>query len=87
MLFDGLGVDAINTYLDENLFLKEHLVCPISSVFPSTTTASTTSIQTGYAPVERGWLGWDLYFKELDKNVLCSEIHCKRMERVLPIIM
>lgn len=69
MLFDGLGVEAIKTHLDENSFLRKHLVCSISSVFPSTTTAATTSIQSGYAPIEHAWLGWDLYFKELDENV------------------
>lgn len=69
MLFDGLGVDAVNTHLDENSFLRKHFVSPISSVFPSTTTAATTSVQSGYAPIEHAWLGWDLYFKELDENV------------------
>ncbi len=69
ILFDGMGVGALNTHLDRDSFLRKHLVCPISSVFPSTTTAATTSILSGYSPVEHGWLGWDLYFKELDENV------------------
>lgn len=69
MLFDGLGADAVNTHLDETSFLRKHFVCPISSVFPPTTVAATTSIQSGFAPIEHGWLGWDLYFKELDENV------------------
>lgn len=69
MLFDGMGVDAINTHLAEDSFLRTHLVCPVSSVFPSTTTAATTSILSGCSPLEHGWLGWDLYFKELDENV------------------
>lgn len=69
MLFDGMGVDAINYHLKEDDFLRKHFVCPISSVFPPTTTAATTSIQSGYSPIEHGWLGWDLYFKELNDNV------------------
>ncbi|MGN0528082.1 MAG: alkaline phosphatase family protein [Eubacterium sp.] len=69
MLFDGLGTDAINYHLDENSFLKQNMLCSVSSVFPPTTTAATTSIQSGYSPIEHGWLGWDLYFKELDENV------------------
>lgn len=69
MLFDGLGVDAINYHLSEDSFLRSHFVCPISSVFPPTTTAATTTIQSGYSPIEHGWLGWDLYFKEIDENV------------------
>jgi len=69
MLFDGLGVSAINEHLNENDFLRKHFVCPISSVFPSTTVAATTSIESGYSPVETGWLGWDLYFDEIGENV------------------
>lgn len=69
MLFDGLGVSAINEHLNENDFLRKHLVCPISSVFPSTTVAATTAIESGYSPAETAWLGWDLYFDEIGENV------------------
>ena len=69
MLFDGLGVSTINEHLKENDFLRKHFVCPISSVFPSTTVAATTAIESGYSPVETGWLGWDLYFDEIGENV------------------
>lgn len=69
MLFDGLGVDAVNKHLDKDAFLRKHFICPISSVFPPTTVAATTTIQSGFAPIEHGWLGWDLYFKEIDENV------------------
>ncbi|MGN1316554.1 MAG: alkaline phosphatase family protein [Acutalibacteraceae bacterium] len=69
ILFDGLGVSAIKEHLNENDFLRKHFVCPISSVFPSTTVAATTSILSGYSPLECGWLGWDLYFEEIGENV------------------
>ncbi len=69
MLFDGLGVSAINEHLSENDFLRKHFVCPISSVYPSTTVAATTVIESGYSPVETAWLGWDLYFDEIGENV------------------
>lgn len=69
MLFDGMGVDAINNHLNENDFLRTHFVKPISSVFPPTTVAATTTIESGYSPFEHAWLGWDLYFKELNENV------------------
>ena len=69
MLFDGLGVSAINEHLNENDFLRKHFVCPVSSVFPSTTVAATTAIESGYSPVETAWLGWDLYFDEIGENV------------------
>ncbi|MGN0447888.1 MAG: alkaline phosphatase family protein [Acutalibacteraceae bacterium] len=69
MLFDGLGVSAIKEHLNENDFLRKHFVCSISSVFPSTTVAATTAIESGYSPIETGWLGWDLYFDEIGENV------------------
>lgn len=69
MLFDGLGVSAIKEHLPENSFLRKHLVCGISSVFPSTTVAATVTAMTGLSPAEHGWLGWDLYFEEIGENV------------------
>lgn len=69
LLFDGLGTDALENHLQKDSFLRRHLVCPIFSVFPPTTVAATTAIQTGCSPIEHGWLGWDLYFKEMDDNI------------------
>ena len=69
MLFDGLGVSAVNEHLTENDFLRKHFVCPISSVYPSTTVAATTTIESGYSPAETAWLGWDLYFDEIGESV------------------
>lgn len=69
MLFDGMGYYSIQNHLDENDFLKKHLVKSISSVFPPTTVCATTTIESGYAPIEHSWLGWDLYFKEIGENV------------------
>jgi len=69
MLFDGLGVDALEHHLPEDSFLRNHYMTGISSVFPPTTTAATTSIESGLTPLEHGWLGWSLYFSEIDKIV------------------
>ncbi len=69
LLFDGMGMDALTHFLGESSFLRSHLLCPISSVFPPTTTAATTSVETGLTPIEHGWLGWTLYFPSIDKNV------------------
>ncbi len=69
ILFDGLGTSSLNYHLEENDFLRKHYVTDISSVFPSTTVAATTSILSGYSPLECGWLGWDLYFEEIGENV------------------
>lgn len=69
MLFDGLGTDALEYHLPEDSFLRRHQISRISSVFPPTTTAATTSIISGLSPAEHGWLGWSLYFSELDDIV------------------
>lgn len=69
MLYDGLGTSTLKYHLEEKDFLRKNHITDISSVFPSTTVAATTSIMSGYSPAECGWLGWDLYFKEIGENV------------------
>jgi len=69
MLFDGLGTDVIERCLDEGSLLRRHFIESLTSVFPPTTTAATTSIQTALTPAEHGWMGWCLYFREIDKIV------------------
>ncbi len=69
MLFDGLGTSVLKEHLSESDFLLQHYVTDISSVYPSTTTAATTAIQSGLSPLESGWVGWDLYFGEIGKTV------------------
>lgn len=69
MLFDGMGVDALSHFLAPESFLRCNMEAPISSVFPPTTTAATTSIESGLTPAEHGWLGWTLYVPQLDQNV------------------
>lgn len=69
ILYDGMGYNLINRILPKKSFLRENMVKSISSVCPSTTTASTTSMLSGLNPVEHGWLGWDTYIKKEDKIV------------------
>lgn len=69
MLFDGMGAAILDKYKGSAPFLYTNCKRHISSVFPPTTTAATTSIESGLTPVEHGWLGWALYFDEIDKNV------------------
>ncbi len=68
-LSDGLGVAQLNEHLNEQSFLRQHKVTDISSVFPPTTTASTTSYTTGLMPNEHGWLGWNMYIKDINEIV------------------
>jgi len=69
ILLDGMGKCIIDRNLKENGFFNTHLAGTYSSTFPSTTVAATTSISNGLAPCEHGWLGWDCYFPQIDRNV------------------
>lgn len=69
MLFDGMGMDALSHDLSQERFFNTHTEHILSAVFPSTTTAATTSIECAVSPAEHGWLGWTLYFHEIDKAV------------------
>ena len=69
MLFDGMGMDILEKALPENSFLRSHLLTEISAAYPSTTTNATSSIECCLYPGEHAWLGWTLYFREIDKLV------------------
>lgn len=69
LLLDGMGMSILEKNLTPGGFFRKHLACEYSSVFPPTTVAATTSIDSGKNPAEHGWLGWDCYYKELDQNV------------------
>lgn len=65
-------------------FLNRHKIADISSVFPSTTTASVTSIVSGLSPVEHGWLGWSCYFREVGECVNLFNNGISRMAGNVP---
>lgn len=69
VILDGLSSNTIKKHLTEDSFLRKYLVDDIESVFPSTTTAVMTSIDSGLAPIEHGWLAWELYFKEYGRTI------------------
>lgn len=70
ILADAMG-DAI---LRKHADVAKHLIADqkdtITSVYPSTTVASTTAVLTGLPPVVTGWLGWAQYVKEEDRTVI-----------------
>jgi hypothetical protein len=69
VLIDGLGAKQMARYLAPDTFLQSHRVTNLTSVFPATTAAASTSIVSGLNPVEHGWLGWDVYIKDIDQTV------------------
>ena len=69
ILCDGMGYNILKRNLKENDFLIKNIIKPITTVFPATTVAATTSIITGLNPIETGMLGWDMYYKDIDKTI------------------
>lgn len=70
MLLDGLGSKIIDKNLDDNSFLKSNKITDLISIYPSTTACATISTLSGKEPIETGWIGWENYFKEINKNVV-----------------
>lgn len=70
LLFDGMGRNIIRKHLKETSFIRSHYIQTINSTFPPTTAAATTTFFTGKNPVETGWIAWDAYFKEYDRNII-----------------
>ena len=58
ILLDGFGRAIQEAYHEDCPFILSHVLEPISSVFPPTTAAATTSFLDGLYPNETGWIGW-----------------------------
>jgi len=69
ILFDGLGKSIINKNLSKDNILRINTKSVMHSVFPPTTTAATTSYITCSYPSEHGWLGWNMYFEDLNQTL------------------
>ena len=69
VLIDGMGSRLIKRKLSQDGFLLSHLYTEVSTVFPPTTVAATTSIKNGKSPNMNGYLGWTSYIKEVDDIV------------------
>ncbi len=67
-VLDGLGKNYLVNNMNKGLFI-DNLVGEMTAVFPPTTVASTTTYQSCEPPVSHGWIGWTMYFKEVQKIV------------------
>lgn len=70
LLLDGMGNNIVEANLAPDGFFRSHLAGTYSSVFPPTTVAATTAMDSGLFPAQSAWLGWTGYFPEVDKNVV-----------------
>ena len=82
LLLDALGISILEKHLKPEGFFRSHLAGAFNSVYPPTTVAATTSIMSGLYPNEHGWLGWDVYYPQLDKTLLFSEIQNRNQKRL-----
>ena len=69
LLLDAMGTSVTEKHLAEDGFFRSHIRDTYYSVYPPTTVAATTSVLSGLYPNEHGWLGWDVFFPGLGKNV------------------
>lgn len=68
-LIDGFGYNQLLRSKNcefFNILNQKSVTLPITTVFPSTTAATLTTINTGLTPQEHGLPEWVVYFKEID---------------------
>jgi len=73
MLFDGLGYREWQRQNSRGFFgalSRRGNVRPITTVFPSTTSAALTTLSTGLTPQEHGLPEWYVYMRELDEVIV-----------------
>lgn len=85
ILCDGMGSNIMDRVLAEDDFLIKNRIKPITTVFPATTVAATTSMMTGLNPSETGMLGWNIYYKDLDKTITTFFNSLKEDESETPL--
>jgi predicted AlkP superfamily pyrophosphatase or phosphodiesterase len=64
LILDGMGSEFVRRQLEPDGFFRRCQVDELTSVYPCTTTAATTSMLSGLSPLEHGWLGWSPWFRE-----------------------
>ena len=73
LLVDGCGyhqwIKHHKTYEFFREVSQKGLISPITTVFPSTTAATLTTINTGLTPQEHALPEWTIYFQEIDRII------------------
>ena len=80
IVLDGMGLEILKAHAPDG-FLMKNCAVQLSSVYPCTTTSALTTLETGLTPLEHGWLGWSMYFKEIEKCVDLFTGHQSGTER------
>lgn len=73
LMIDGFGYRQWLTYAERYPFFRRvterGTLLPVTALFPSTTAASVTTINSGLTPQEHGLIEWHLYLEELDEVI------------------
>lgn len=69
LILDGMGDEFVQRQLAAEGYFRSHQVDTLTSVYPCTTTAATTSMLSGLSPAEHGWLGWSPWFREYGRII------------------
>lgn len=92
LILDGLGYDEWQRQMGMG-FLgnmgRRGRTTPITTVFPSTTSAALTTLTTGLTPQEHSLVEWFLYLKEVDNVVQSlpfSPVGTRRQDLLLPYL-
>ncbi len=62
LLIDGMGSRLLKPNWKRTVFCGRISSKEVTTVYPSTTSAATTSVLSGKSPAENGWIGWHQYF-------------------------
>jgi len=84
VVIDGMGAPYVEENLEKTSFFNRDRKDILDSTFPTTTAAAMNSYYSALTPMEHGWLGWSLYFKEVanhvDVFVNCDSFSKKQIE-------
>jgi len=70
ILIDGLGFLSFKKHQKYFRFLTQNAaINPLTSIFPSTTAAALTTLQTNTLPKEHGLFEWNLYIPEIGEII------------------
>ncbi len=70
LILDGLGYNIIKEIMSPGDFLYDNIFTSLSAVYPSTTACAIPVAANAKLCLETGWLGWQNYIRELNKNVV-----------------
>lgn len=69
LILDGMGSEFLRRQLLPDGLFRQCQVDELTSVYPCTTTAATTTMLSGLTPLEHGWLGWSPWFREYGRII------------------